>query len=222
MSLTFSKKLFFVYSLAISVLIAMSLVCVIYDLNVSIYTRDVTATVGTPPLTGFLSNLGIYLWCISAFSCFFAAMILHEIGQKKFVLFLIASGLLTMYLMIDDAFLFHEYYALRIFGVEDKVVFLFLGVFVLVYLKSFIQIILKTKYILLFTACAFLGLSVVIDAILYRWLLDEIGNWIFLIEDGAKWIGIVSWAVYYTNTSYSFIVKDKKLLIGNQAATSTH
>ena len=205
MSRTHSGKVLFIYLLAISVLIAIAVVSMIFHISIPTFTRDVTAIAGIHPFSGILSNLGIYLWCISASTGFFAAIVLHEIGQTKNFLFLFSSALLSTYLMLDDAFLFHEDLASRLLGVSEKVVFVILGIAVFVYLKYFMHVILKTKYITLLIAFAFLSLSVVIDSILESWLW-RLGHWEFFVEDGAKWIGITSWCIYHVNTSFHFVV----------------
>ncbi len=210
MSLNITRKLLFIYLLATSMLIAIAFVSVVFNISIPTFTRDVTAIANIHPFSGILSNLGIYLWCISASSSFFAAMVLLELKQIKSFSFLFSSALLSTYLMLDDAFLIHEDLFSRFLGVSEKVIFVILGIVVLVYLKYFIHIILKTKYITLLLAFAFLSLSVVIDSILEPWLW-RLGHWEFFIEDGAKWIGIVSWCIYYVGTSFHFVVDAYKL-----------
>ena len=132
-------------------------------------------------------------------------MVLRDINQTKNFSFLFSSALLSTYLMFDDAFQFHETLADKLFGISnDKVVTAILGIAVFVYLKSFINVILKTKYISLLLAFAFLSLSVVSDTILEPW--SQLGQWEYFIEDGAKWIGIVSWCIYHVRTAFLFVV----------------
>ena len=49
-----------------------------------------------------------------------------------------------------------------------------------------------------------LGASVAMDTIFHTWL-RPLGQWEFFLEDGAKWLGIVSWAAYYTSTSLQLV-----------------
>lgn len=108
--------------------------------------------------------------------------------------------------MLDDAFLFHEDLALLWFGIDEKIVLLVLGVFVLVYLVCFSRLILRTQFGALFLAFLFLALSVVVDTILAPWLF-EIGDWMYLWEDGAKWLGIAFWCSYFLSVSYTFVMQ---------------
>ena len=83
---------------------------------------------------------------------------------------------------------------------------LVLGVFVLIYLVYFARLIWRARFGALFLAFAFLALSVVVDTILVSWL-SEIGDWIYLLEDGAKWLGIAFWCSYFVRVSYAFVVE---------------
>lgn len=112
--------------------------------------------------------------------------------------------------MLDDAFLFHEGLASIYFGIDEKIILLALGVTVLAYLVSFRKTILKTNYSVLLLAFGFLTLSCLTDGILDPWFWS-LGDWEYFIEDGAKWMGIVSWCSYYVQTSYLFIIKEQKL-----------
>jgi len=205
MNLNIARQLLVAYGLAILMLTAIAVVSLAFQISIPTFTRDVAAIANIHPFSGILSNLGIFLWCISASTCFFAAMILRDIKQAKYFSFLFSSALLSAYLMLDDAFLFHEFLFSKYFGINEKVVFVILGITVLVYLKFFMHVILKTKYGTLILAFAFLSLSVFIDGILEPWLW-RLGHWEFFIEDGAKWLGIVSWCIYYVKTSFRFVV----------------
>jgi len=199
-----------VYGLAVLMLIAIVLVSAVFQLTIDNFTRDISTIAQINPFSGILSNLGIFLWCIAASTCFFAAILLRDIKQAKYCSFLFSSALLSAYLMLDDAFLLHEDFVPKYFGINEKVVFVILGIAVLLYLKSFMSVIVKTKYGTLLLAFAFLSLSVVIDGILEPWLV-RLGHWEYLIEDGAKWLGIVSWCIYYVNTSFLFVVRAYEL-----------
>lgn len=194
-----------IYTVAALVLIAIALLAVLFDVKISSFTSDVTAIAGLHPLSGMLSNLGIYFWCISATTSFFSAALLYATNQREHLSFLFSSALLSAYLMLDDAFLFHEDIAERIFGLNEKAVFVVLGLAVLAYLFRFNRVILQTNYLHLLAAFVFLSSSVTVDSILEPWV-ENLGDWEFLIEDGAKWLGIVSWCVYHTQTAFSFVL----------------
>ena len=114
-------------------------------------------------------------------------------------------------MLFDDFFLFHE--VLEHFHIQEEspvfigekglyVLFMFIGGG---YLFVFRKIILSTRYIFLLLAFMFLGGMVLVDAVFPSYVYRTFGQWFYLIEDGLKWMGIVFWFSYYSNTSYSFL-----------------
>jgi hypothetical protein len=186
------------------------MVSILFQISITSFTRDVTAIANIHPLSGILSTLGILLWCVAASVTLFTAFILRHYEQVKSFKFIFSSSLLSTYLMLDDAFLFHEGLAFRYFAIDEKVVLLTLGIAVLAYLVLFRQIILKTKYSVLLLAFVFLTISVLTDGILDPWFWS-LGHWEYFIEDGFKWLGIVSWCSYYVQTSYLFVINAHRL-----------
>jgi hypothetical protein len=162
-------------------------------------TRDPHIIVSAPLYTGFLSQVGIFFWSASAAICIFTAKLLSKKSENlKIKRFLIVSGMLTLVLGLDDAFLLHEGISPYL-GISEKAIFASYGGFVLFYLVRFYSIILKTEYVLLGLALFFFGLSIALDVI------DPQGIDPFLFEDGAKLVGIVSWLAYFFRTSTSVV-----------------
>ncbi len=207
------KKLLVISLPAIAILAAIAVVVVVNQVHVLSLTRDIAAIAGVHPFTGVLSNLGILLWCATASTCAFAAIILRSIESRKNYLFLVTSAFLSAYLMFDDLFQFHECIADRCLGLNEKVIYVLLGISVFTYLVYFRKIILQTNVITLFLALVFLSLSVSIDAIFESWLAWT-GHWVYFIEDGAKWIGIVFWSSYFIETAFQFVARTN---MSNQA-----
>ena len=172
-------------------------------------TSDVTTIAGLHPITGFLSTLGIFLWCATASICFFAAMTLINTRPSETFWFLLSSAVLSAYLLLDDAFLIHENLAKRYLGLSERAVFSFLVIAVIFYAVSFRRIILRTDCGLLFLALIFLATGVAIDEFSFveSWLLLHSGDWEYFIEDGLKWLGITCWCSYYAHTSYRLLIK---------------
>lgn len=190
---------------SISILVAMVVVSVHFRIRMPVMTQDVTAIARIHPLSGILSNLGILLWCAAASICAFAAMTLRNIKQRDTFWFLLSSALLSTYLLFDDFFLIHEDLASRYFGLNEKVIFVALGISVSAYLIAFRRVILRTNFGVLLLALGFLTTSVVIDVILEPWLW-RVGHWKYFFEDGAKWLGIACWCSYYAHTSHQLLV----------------
>jgi hypothetical protein len=210
LKLIITRQLLITLVPAILILIAVAIVSILSQISIPTLTRDVTAIANIHPLSGILSTLSILLWCVTASITLFSALILHHFKQSKTFNFLFCSSLLSTYLMLDDAFLFHEVLAFKYFGIDEKIVLLILGIAVFSYLVSFRQVILKTNYSILLLALGFLTISVLTDGILDPWFWS-LGHWEYFIEDGAKWLGIASWCSYYVHTSYLFVIKAHRL-----------
>ena len=162
-------------------------------------TRDPTAIFGTPPHTGFLSQLGIWLWSAAAAVCIFCAGVLsgrRDTLNLKRLLFV--SGLLTLLLGFDDAFLFNEE-VFPFLGVPEKVVLVSYAGFTLAFLARFRSTILKTEYSLLGMALAFFAVSMALD------FLNPAGVEPHIVEEGAKFAGIVSWLAYFVRVGASAV-----------------
>ena len=115
-------------------------------------TRDPATIGGLPVYTGFLSQIGIFFWAASSTLCFFAARVLSgHAKHHKFRRFLLVSGLLTLLLGLDDAFLLHET-VLPHFGIPENLVLGSYAGFVLLYLVRFYPLIFETEYFLLVIA----------------------------------------------------------------------
>lgn len=200
-----ARQLLITFVPSISILVAMLVVSILFQVSMAAMTQDVTAIANIHPLSGILSNLGILLWCAAASICVFAAVTLSNIKPRDTFWFLLSSALLSAYLLFDDFFLFHEVLASRYLGLNEKVIFAALGIAVSAYLIAFRRVILRTNFSVLLLALGFLATSVVIDALLETWLWRR-GHWEFFFEDGAKWLGIASWCSYYVHTSHQLLV----------------
>src|SRR5690554_231839 len=201
------KSLMLVFIPAIIILVAIEMISQIYQVPIKKLTSDPALIANIPPLYGVLSNLGIVLWCGAIFSSALAAMVLRSIWKKQLYLFLLYSSLLSAYLMLDDLFQFHENLS-SVIGLNQKVVYIFLGAAVITYIIYFRITLFQTNIILLVIAIAFLSLSVLADTIVYKIYGSQLGDWLYLIEDGAKWLGIVFWSYYFFYTSIQFILKN--------------
>ena len=203
------QQLLITFIPAILVLMAVAIASIVLNIDIAMMTRDISVIGKVNPLAGVISNLGILLWCVAASVAFFAAIILRKSGQVESFWFLLNAAFLSAYLMLDDLFLFHEYIAYLIFGIREKVVVLILGILVFWYLFRYRFLILKTNYIILILALSFLALSVITDMLMSSFLSQLLGHWRSMIEDGFKWLGIVTWCSYFVQTSFQFVIKDK-------------
>lgn len=154
-------------------------------------TRDPVVVLGGSFYIGFLSQVGIFFWAASAAVCMFSAYVIpRRSDTTQLKSFLFVSGLLTLALAFDDVFLFHEV-VFPHFGVPQNLVFAIYVGLTLFYLVSFRSIILKSEYVLLGMALSFFGVSMALDVI------GPNGIYPYLLEDGAKLVGLVGWSAYF-------------------------
>jgi hypothetical protein len=160
-------------------------------------TRDPLAITRAPFYIGAISNIGILFWCSAVAICFFSFRLLRDIGRnKEFQRFFLFSGDLTSILLLDDLFLLHEEVFPYYLNIPEKLVFVGYGMIISLYLVKFRKIILKTEFLFFLLAFGFLGLSVIIDLLpIPTRLLGNQGE--FLLEDGFKLMGIISWFTYF-------------------------
>lgn len=169
------------------------------DTPIGDLTRDPLATAQLPFYVGFMSQLGLIIWSACASVTLFSALMIPNTAQKHAVkLFLFGSGCFTVFLALDDAFLLHEEFFPR-FGISETMVYgvYFLALTVFVY--SFRNFMASTPYIILLTALVCFALSIGIDEL----PLERLDINPFLLEDGFKLVGILTWCVYFLRVSLS-------------------
>lgn len=179
------------------------------DISFGYLSRDAIQTLWHEPnaevsfYIGFLSNFGIIFWCFTAAILFISSKISKDLGKPKAQSrFLFFSGLLTLFMLIDDLFLLHDVIIPYYLYISEKFFYLFYGSSVLALLYLFRATILQTDYLLFLLAFAFMAGSVITDVLITLGI--EISD-TYLFEDGLKFMGIISWFVYFTKTSYAII-----------------
>jgi hypothetical protein len=170
--------------------------------NFGYLTRDPSTLLNVSPAIGFFSNLGILMWTATVVICFFTAAFLSHIGGSKKAPFFMFSGFVTLLLLIDDLFLVHEFFFPRIFGLDEFLAFAIYGLVFVAYVYRFRSVFPKTNYLLLVMACCLFGVSLLFDM-----FHDDALPWHYLLEDGAKWFGIVSWFAYYSTSALNEAVR---------------
>jgi hypothetical protein len=110
---------------------------------------------------------------------------------RESALFLLAAGLLTAALGLDDAFLIHERIAPTYLHVPQLGVFAAYAGSVGGFLVFFMRRILSTDFLLLGVALGCLALSMGLDVLLTYSRLET------FVEDCFKFTGIVFWLTYF-------------------------
>jgi hypothetical protein len=176
---------------------------------IAFLTRDpITAiTDDAPCYAGCVSNLGILVWCSAAAVALFSGWFVYRNSvHREWALFLIASGVATAGLMLDDLFMLHEEVLPDHFGMPQIAVYGLYASLALAYLLRFHNTIFRTDYLLLLTAVCLFAVSISMDLLPFDDFYvpfiaaDFLGR--HLVEDGAKLLGIVSWSAYFTRIAW--------------------
>ena len=159
-------------------------------------TRDIFASTGEPFYVGLLSNLGLFAWAAAAALWLIGALMAWRSNKHNplFIL-MIASGLFTLLLLFDDAFMLHEDLLPRHLGISEHMVELGYVVIAASYLVLSFRPMLRTPLLVGLIAGCFLALSFAADAILPMTLNET------MVEDILKFVGIVFWMIYAAVTA---------------------
>ncbi len=147
---------------------------------------------------GFVSNLGMLLWCSAATVCLFASVLLiHRKADRRQVLFMVYAGLFTGLLMFDDLFLAHEVIFPKVFGADEKHVLAAYMILMCIYLLFFRDLIFRSGYSLMLLSLIFFAISVFVDL-----FVSEQGSLHRIGEDGTKFIGIATWTAFHVRAAW--------------------
>ena len=172
-----------------------------YGISVAYFTRDPAITLYGHPFVGALSHIGIIFWCAALGICFFTAAVLRKAKLERLPMFFFVSGLFTTWLMLDDLFMFHEYVFPESLGIPQDGILISYVVLMALYLVAYGRLLLNMEYSILLLACGFFAVSMITD------IAMEQSDIQFLIEDGAKLFGIVTWLMFFAREGYLKISK---------------
>ena len=169
--------------------------------SLAFFLRDIVATGKLPFFAGFVAQLGGMLWSASLTVCLFALYVLGKqngelSGAKRLLWY---GGILTLALLMDDIFLFHEEIAPEYLGINEKIVVAGYGVLGVLFVVVNWREILSSEYLILGLALGLFALSIFLDALpiddfhlRYFWKQLEM-----FLEDGSKFAGIATWLTYF-------------------------
>ncbi|NNC79782.1 MAG: hypothetical protein HKN94_06465 [Acidimicrobiales bacterium] len=166
-----------------------------YSLDDTQLLLDPTSVAGLPWYTGLVSNLGVLAWTLGTVAAAGAAHVAHLAGRDAAASFLRQGALLAALLTLDDLFRLHSSALPKLFGVPKLVVLAVYALLGVAWVVVHHREILRTRWVVLVGAVAPIGLSVLFDL-----LGTGSGNWI-VIEDTAKFLGVLAWASYFVLTA---------------------
>lgn len=165
------------------------------------FTRDPTHLGELRWFAGYLSSLGVMAWTSGAIIALFASGVLFRSGAtSNDHQFLAYFGILTAVLAFDDLYLIHENFFLG-----EKALFLVYGVYALIGCALFRQKFRTQAKNFAIAAALFFVMSLMVDRVQHL-VQDTIGDSRILIEDGAKFMGAVCWAIFLAKFSADSII----------------
>jgi hypothetical protein len=203
----YSKYFYFSLFVVIGLVFPVALT-VLTPNDISVFTRDVFSIAKIPPIAGFLSNIGAFVWCASLSIIIFTIFSIHRNNSVRVFSFIYCSAFITGWILIDDFFQIHDYWFVLI-GISEMYAYIGILLFITVYFILFFRIIINTRYLLLLLALGFLSLSVAFDLMQHFYDLGRTdGRWFVFLEDAPKWIGACFWAAYYFSTARRILNSD--------------
>lgn len=140
---------------------------------------------------GVVASVGSLLWIGTASICLFTALVIHAAqADRSRSLFLLAAGLVTLWLGLDHVFMVHKE-LLPSFGIPRTVAEATYAAIGALYLLISGRLILSNRPSLLLAAALFLGASLGFDG-----LLPEAADRPFA-EEGLTFLAIAFWAGFH-------------------------
>lgn len=189
------RSLIRLYGPFVLVLALVAVVCARVGVPPYLLTREPQNLGGVAWYAGSLSMLTGWLWCSTSAVCLFGWSVLRRRSRAdRLPSFLLYFGLLTLALMLDDAFQMHE--QADGFGVPEKAFYAaYLGA-LLVGLFTYRFEVRRSEFLLLASGGFFLGMSIVVDVLQARYG-ESLGPWRIYFEDGFKLLGAVGWLGFF-------------------------
>ena len=155
--------------------------------------RDLAQTCGTPAGVGLLSNLGYLLWLAAAAVALFTAYSGQPGVRGKQRELLACGGWFSLILCIDDMFLLHDRY------IGQTFLYAMYMMFTVLIATRYRRQLMDRRGELFLLAVALLGASIGIDQ--FQRDLPFKYETVQLVEEGAKFLGIATWVLYWWQAS---------------------
>ncbi|MCU0390544.1 MAG: hypothetical protein MUE81_05465 [Thermoflexibacter sp.] len=205
----YTLPMLFLYALALLLLFVVFISSKTMDIDIAQFMGDMQQLGNLQFYSGIITNLGVFLWVVGGIVNFFTFLVIGKYESNQQANYLLLSCLISFILAIDDFFMFHERWAYRYFSINEKYVLLSYMILIIYYLIAYRAIILKNNFVFLILSLGLFGFSVVADLswekVFGKESVHGIAN--FLVEEGAKFLGLMTWAIYHTISSKDLIIK---------------
>ncbi|WP_158045122.1 hypothetical protein [Skermanella pratensis] len=165
--------------------------------------NDPADIVGYDPFFGMISTIGLFFWAAAAGIAALAATVLRGAGDTRAGGFFQAAGLLTLLLMVDDAFMLHEQVLPEGLGIRERYIKVGYLALAAAFGLTFFRFLIRGNPVLLASSAAFFAGSVVFDNPAFLTGLGVMASdfVLYVVEDGCKFTGIVLWFTWMLKTA---------------------
>jgi hypothetical protein len=153
--------------------------------DVERFVRDPTTVTDVAPWVGMFSMLAVILWTLCVTVCALAGVVLTRRGDPRHRFFFATAALLG-YLLLDDAYLLHDYMAPYV-GIPERLVYVLVGVAAVAWTWFFREEIARLGLELFGLAAGAFAVS---------FMLDFAGAGVPAVEDWFKLVGLVALATW--------------------------
>jgi hypothetical protein len=195
-------------SSAILILLLVAWASYNHGVPIAVFTKDMAGLAKIHPLISVVSSLGAFVLAVTGAICLFAHSVAKSRGDEL-TSELFYGGILTFYITADDFYQFHDVIFPKHFGINEKLVYLSLALAAFGYLAVHRRSLLSRFPLLLLAALFCFAVSVIAD-VFDRQLIDWMGQWMLMIEDGSKFLGIGLWASYFISLAHGTLLSNVK------------
>jgi len=196
MKTTDLKLIIILELLAVLLVFVIGFVGFVFEIPFPDLTANPISRMAVPFYQGILQRIGTILWggtvLVSLFTYYNLEPSENLIEIRKFLL---SSGIFFGYFLIDELLLIHNFIFPKVLNIHQLLVVIVYAVLTLIFIIRF-RVIIKNNFLWLFViAISFLGLSVLVDILSYLKVIRF--SFRYLLDDGAKFLGIFNLFVYY-------------------------
>ena len=146
--------------------------------------------------TGLVAQLGVLAWTTAAVSAAWSAWIADSTGRPDAARFLYRAAAVGTVLLLDDLVSFHNV-MLNTIGLPKVIGEAIVLTPLALWLIAHVRDIARTRAQLLAASLLANGFSFLVDLLVH----PKPGDYTLLLEDGAKFLGILAWATYFVVTA---------------------
>lgn len=157
---------------------------------------DPATVAGAPWYAGAVSQLGIVCWTVAAVASAGGAWVAGQTGRPSAARFLAIGSAVTTVMLADDLLQLHSDVLPRLLGLPKTAAMgLVVGPVILWAIRWYREVV-RTRWPMLVGALGGWATSVMVDRVVQP---DEATG--LLVEDGAKFLGVLAWAIYFATTA---------------------